>query len=117
MMLDVRMSAKTGVVTVNGIPTDGTPEDQLRLERGFMVVSRRQARLALGEVRCALLDAASMNTDLHPDGRPVVPWPMREAIRSSTEWRRDAQEIDELAYLLGLSSHEIDDLFRLALTL
>ena len=72
-------------------------------------VSRRQARLALGEARCAILDAAADNV--------ALPWAMREAIKSATEWHRNAPEIDELAWLLGLSAAEIDDLFRLAATL
>jgi hypothetical protein len=72
-------------------------------------VTRRQARLALGEARCAALDAASED--------PALPWAMRDSIKSAHEWHRNAPEIDELAWLLDLTPPEIDDLFRLALTL
>lgn len=74
-----------------------------------LTVSRRQGRLALGEARCNVLDAASED--------PQIPWAMRDAIKSATEWYRSASEIDELAWLLDLSPAEIDDLFRLAVTL
>jgi hypothetical protein len=46
-----------------------------------------------------------------------IPWAMREALRSAHEWHRDAPEIDELAWLLGLDGPAIDDLFRLAMKL
>ncbi len=72
-------------------------------------VTRRQARLALGEARCAALDAAAEN--------PALPWAMREAIKSAHEWHRNAPEIDEMAWLLDLTPPEIDDLFRLAAAL
>lgn len=75
----------------------------------FVPVSRRQARLALGESRCAALDAAADN--------PALPWPMRDAIKSAHEWHRNAPEIDELAWLLGLTATDIDELFRIAATL
>ncbi len=108
-MADIRQNALTGIVTVNGIVTDGTQAGILAAERLGMIVSRRQARLALGEAGCASLDAAADN--------PALPWPMRDAIKSAHEWHRNAPEIDELAWLLDLTPPEIDDLFRLAETL
>lgn len=74
-----------------------------------LIVTRRQARLALGEARCAVLDAAADN--------PALPWAMRDAIKSAHEWHRSAPEIDELAWLLDLTPPEIDGLFRVATTL
>lgn len=71
--------------------------------------SRRQARLALGEAACAVIDAAADNTEL--------PWAMRDAIKSATVWDRTSPEIDELAWLLGLSPGEIDSLFIKAMSL
>ena len=103
------LSATTGRITVNGIVTDGSPAAVLTAERSAMIVSRRQARIALGEAMCNALDAASDN--------PELPWVMRDAIKSAGEWHRNAPEIDELAWLLDLTPPEIDDLFRLAETL
>ena len=74
-----------------------------------MICTRRQARLALGESACTALDAASENPD--------IPWAMRDAIKSATEWHRDAPEIDELAWLLGLDGPQIDVLFARAMAI
>ena len=103
------LSARTGRVMIGTVDTDGSPAAILAAERAAMIVSRRQARLALGEARCAALDAAADN--------PALPWPMHDAIKSAHEWHRNAPEIDELAWLLDLTPPEIDDLFRLAETL
>ena len=79
------------------------------VETPFPPVSRLQARRVLGPDRCAILDAVA--------GDETIPWVIREAIRSATEWRREAQEITELAWVLGLSENDIDQLFMDALSL
>ena len=50
------LSATTGRITVNGIVTDGSPAAVLTAERSAMIVSRRQARIALGEAMCNALE-------------------------------------------------------------
>jgi hypothetical protein len=79
------------------------------VETPFPPVSRLQARRALGPEQCAILDAIVDDES--------IPWTMREAIRSATEWRRDAQEITELAWVLGLTQKDIDNLFIDAMAL
>jgi hypothetical protein len=74
-----------------------------------MICSRRQARLALGEAACAVMDAAV--DDL------ALPWAMRDAIKSATVWDRAAPEIDELAWILDLVPAEIDALFAKAMAI
>lgn len=69
-------------------------------------VTRRQARLVLGETACAAIDALAAD--------PEIPWAMRESIQSATVWYRTAPEIDELAWVLGLEAEQIDALFRAA---
>jgi hypothetical protein len=71
--------------------------------------TRLQGRLALGPERCAIIDAIAAD--------PNTPWAMAEAIRSAVTWSRNDQQIDELAWLLGLSDQDVDDLFALAITL
>ena len=102
-------NAKTGVLYLDGVAGKNDPARVLNHRRAHMVVSRRQARLALGEEMSAVLDAASEDIS--------VPWPMRDAIKSSHEWHRTAPEVDELAWLLGLSGEDIDQLFTAAMAL
>lgn len=74
-----------------------------------LVCTKRQARLALGEAACAILDAAADD--------PALPWAMRDAIKSATVWERTSPEIDELAWLLDLTPAEIDALFAKAMAI
>lgn len=93
-------------------PAPHIPDDPaviLARQRAAMQCTRRQARLALGEASCAIIDAAAEKTDL--------PWAMRDAIKSTSEWYRTAPEIDELAWLLGLSPEDVDALFITAMAL
>ena len=70
------------------------------------MVTRRQARMALGEQVCNMLDAYAAD--------PANPWPLRVAITDTAEWYRDAPEIDELAWLVGMDRAQIDALFEQA---
>lgn len=101
------VSAKTGIATL--VYPAETPETRLASLRATMTATRLQARLALGPDACAILDAAAVD--------PLIPWAMREAIKSATVWHRTEPEIDELAWLLDLSPDEIDNLFTRAMAL
>jgi hypothetical protein len=84
------------------------PTQLLAAERATMVCSRLQGRLVLGEATCTALDAIA-NDDL-------TPWAMRQTINNAIEWRRTSQAMTELGYLLGYTDAQMDDLFRLAMT-
>ena len=84
------------------------PAEALAAERATMVCSRLQGRLVLGEETCNALDAIA-NDDL-------TPWAMRQTIQNAIEWRRTSQAMTELGYLLGYTDEQMDDLFRLAMT-
>ena len=84
------------------------PTEVLAAERAAMKCSRLQGRLVLGEATCDALDA--MATD------PTTPWAMRQTIQNAIEWRRMSQSMTELGYLLGYTDEQMDDLFRIAMT-
>jgi hypothetical protein len=84
------------------------PAEALAAERAAMSCSRLQGRLVLGEATCTALDAIA-NDDL-------TPWAMRQTINNAIEWRRTSQAMTELGYLLGYTDAQMDDLFRLAMT-
>jgi len=84
------------------------PTQLLAAERATMVCSRLQGRLVLGEATCNALDAIAA------DG--LTPWAMRQTINNAIEWRRTSQAMTELGYLLGYTDAQMDDLFRLAMT-
>lgn len=84
------------------------PVAALAAERATMVCSRLQGRLVLGDATCAAIDAIAVD--------PETPWPMRQAITHAIEWRRMSQTMTELGYLLGYTDTQMDDLFRLAMT-
>jgi hypothetical protein len=68
-----------------------------------------QGKLALGEAQWAQVESVLAD--------PATPWAMRQAIGSATVWMRKSQHIDTLAWTLGLTESEVDDLFRLAMTI
>ena len=84
------------------------PAEARAAERAAMACSRLQGRLVLGEATCNALDAIA-NDDL-------TPWAMRQTINNAIEWRRTSQAMTELGYLLGYTDAQMDDLFRLAMT-
>jgi len=84
------------------------PAKQLTAERANMKCSRLQGRLVLGEAACDALDAIAADT--------ATPWAMRQTINNAIEWRRTSQAMTELGYLLGYDDAQMDDLFRLAMT-
>lgn len=76
--------------------------------RASMVCSRLQGRLVLGPETCAAIDALAVD--------PATPWAMRQTIANAIEWRRTSQAMTELGYLLGYTDAQMDDLFRIAMT-
>ena len=84
-------------------------QDLLADERAGMVCSRLQARVAVGPDTCAALDA--MAADLQ------TPWALRQTLLYAQEWQRNHRSMDELGWALGYDPAQIDDMFRLAMTL
>jgi len=72
------------------------------------VISRFQARAALSQM--GLLDDAEALV-LSQGGLAAMAW------GDVTEFRRDSPLVNELAPQLGLDDQELDDLFRLAITI
>lgn len=104
---DAAISGAYGAISPYVAPTIG-PAAALAAERSAMVCSRLQGRLVLGEATSAALDAMAAD--------PATPWAMRETINSAIEWRRTSQTMDELGYLLGYTPEQMDDMFRVAMT-
>jgi len=84
------------------------PAAALAAERAGMVCSRLQGRLVLGEATCAKIDALADD--------PKTPWAMRQTILNAIQWERTSQSMTELAYLLGYTDEQMDELFRIAMT-
>ena len=87
-----------------------TPDPAIALadERAAMKCSRLQGRLVLGEATCDALDAIAVDD--------LTPWAMRQTIQNAIEWNRTSQAMTELGFLLGYTDTQMDDLFRLAMT-
>jgi hypothetical protein len=94
---------------IAALPPPPTPAEILAAERAGMVASRRQIRLALGEDACDAMDAVADD--------PSYLWAMRDQIKSAHEWHRAAAEIDEFAWIMGMTPDQVDDLFRRAMAL
>ena len=82
--------------------------ETLAAERAAMKCSRLQGRLVLGEDTCDALDAIATDD--------LTPWAMRQTIQNAIEWNRTSQAMTELGFLLGYTEEQMDDLFRLAMT-
>jgi hypothetical protein len=65
-----------------------------------------QGQLALGEERWLRVEEILSD--------PSTPWSMKQTIRGASVWMRNSQDIDTLAWMLGLSAEEVDELFRVA---
>lgn len=86
-----------------------TPEEAIAEERLTMVCSPLQGSLALGET---LWDQVELLLN-----DPETPFAIRRSITSASVWERNSQSMDELAWLMGLSAEQVDDLFRIAMTI
>ena len=84
------------------------PAEALAAERVDMKCSRLQGRLVLGEATCDAIDAIAVDD--------LTPWAMRQTILNAIEWNRTSQAMTELGFLLGYTDTQMDDLFRLAMT-
>ncbi len=70
------------------------------------VVTRFQARAAL--LQAGLLDAATAAVEATNDAFTKLAW------AEASEWRRDSALVVSMASAIGLTSDQIDDLFRAA---
>ena len=84
------------------------PDPPIEEQRAAMVCSPMQGMLALGEARWA---AVQDYRDNH------ATWAERVIIDRAGDWRRTSQNIAFFQYLLEMSDEEVDDLFRLAMTI
>ena len=93
---------------IDALPKPPSATELLDQERAAMKCSRLQGRLVLGEATCDALDAIAVDD--------LTPWAMRQTIQNAIEWNRTSQAMTELGYLLGYTDTQMDDLFRLAMT-
>tara|TARA_R110000782_G_scaffold106459_1_gene194672 strand:- start:2675 stop:3160 length:486 start_codon:yes stop_codon:yes gene_type:complete len=75
--------------------------------REGMTCTPLQGKLAIGETLWAGVVTYS----------ETAPWVQRMVIESASNWHRTSQDIQFIGYLLGVTDIEMDDLFRLAVTL
>lgn len=68
-----------------------------------------QGRLALGQVRWQQVETVL--------AAPTTPWSLRQSIAAAQIWKRMSPDIATMANLLGMTDPEVDELFRLAVTL
>jgi hypothetical protein len=104
------LDVQTGAIETIVLP-DPTPEElehALQAERAAMVCSPMQGMLALGEARWT---AVQDYRDNH------AAWAERVIIDRAGDWRRISQNIAFFQYLLEMTDEEVDDLFRLAMTI
>lgn len=84
-----------------------TPEVALAEERASMACTPLQGKLAIGETLWAGVVTYS----------DTSPWAQKMVIESASNWHRTSEDIQFIGYLLGVTDLEMDDLFRLAVTL
>jgi hypothetical protein len=76
--------------------------------RAAMTCTQLQGKLAIGET---LWGEVITYRDTHAS------WPEKIIIDNSADWRRTSEDIQYIGHLLGVTDLEMDDLFRLAVTL
>jgi hypothetical protein len=81
--------------------------EALHQERLGMICSPLQGKLALGE--------AQWNKIL--EYRSTASWAEQVIIDSAQEWKRLSENIKFFQYLLNYTDEQVDDLFRVALTI
>lgn len=103
----------TGAVTdYEGVTAGNEPVQPVPTiadERASMECSPLQGKLALGEQRWSIVE------DVLAD--PNTPWAMKQTITSASQWRRLSQSMDEFRWVLNMTDEEVDDMFRLAMTI
>lgn len=88
-------------------PQEPTEAEKLEAWRNGVRCSPLQGKLALGEQEWAKVEQILAD--------PALPFAMRMAITSVTEWRRNSQTMDELAWLMDYTPEQVDDLFNAAI--
>jgi hypothetical protein len=88
------------------VPYEPTPEELLAEEREQMICSPLQGKLTLGEAAWAAVEAWRDT---------YATWAQRQIIDSALDWRRNSQNMQFFAYLLGYTDEQMDDLFRAAM--
>ena len=83
------------------------PELALATERAGMACTPLQGKLAIGEILWGKVMAY----------RDTATWVEQMVIDDSAMWRRTSQDIQFIGYLIGVTDLEMDDFFRLAITL
>lgn len=81
-------------------------ETPIEDDRRAMTCTRLQARLALGEATCAVLD------DMQDD--PQTPWALRQTLKYAQTWQRTHPDIEAIGTALGYGPDDIDALFGAA---
>lgn len=87
----------------------GGPDLVLQSEREAMICARWQMILALGPDRWGAIMAYASSAD--------APWGLRVVIENAVEIIRLSETIDVLAWLIGFDDAQVDDLFRVAMSL
>ena len=82
------------------------PAAVLAAERANMVCTRAQGKIAIGaEVWAKVTDLVNA---------PTTPWALSVIISDATEWHRLNPNMDTLAWAMGLTATQTDELFRKA---
>lgn len=89
-------------------PVFAFPPPPIEEQRAAMVCSPMQGMLALGETRWQAVQDYRDNQ---------ATWAERVIIDRAGDWRRTSQNIAFFQYLLEMTDEEVDDLFRLAMTI
>lgn len=113
-MVDVRISAVTKMVTVNGVAVSSDPSSVAIARRAAMECTPRQARLAMVQTNYgegSLLEAVQAAVDSSPNSAVKITW------EYATKWQRADAFISSIGAQLGLTEEDIDDLFLLAMQL
>lgn len=88
-------------------PAAPLPQEDIGGWRANTSCSRMQGILALGQTRWATIQTY----------KATATWGEQVVIDGSGVWYRDSQNVAFFGYLLGLTDTEVDDLFRLAITI
>jgi hypothetical protein len=87
-------------------PPQPTAAEALAAARAAMICTPLQGKLTLGEAAWSAVEAWRDAS---------ATWAQRQIIDSALDWRRDSQNMQFFAYLLGYSDEQMDDLFRAAM--
>jgi hypothetical protein len=90
-------------------PPPKSDEEILAEWRARTSVTPLQGKLALGETQWVRVEEILAD--------PETPWTMKETIRAASVWKRNSEDIQALAWLLGFTETEVDALFEKALTI